>query len=81
MRTNQQTQQGYGQGMAEARARFWQLPGPWWMLLLTGLVWLVIAAIVLRFTTASAATIGILLGVVFLGAMLSEFLIAGVRRR
>ena len=49
------------------------------MLLLTGVAWLVISLIVLRFTITSAAPIGVLLGVVFLAAMLNEFLIAAVR--
>jgi uncharacterized membrane protein HdeD (DUF308 family) len=37
--------------------------------------------IVLRFTTTSAATIGVLLGVVFLAAMANEFFIAYARLR
>jgi len=64
---------------AEARAGLWRLAGPWWLLLLTGIAWLIISVIVLRFTTTSAATIGVLLGVVFLAAMANEFFIAYVR--
>jgi uncharacterized membrane protein HdeD (DUF308 family) len=81
MSTNQHTRQNDRQRLPSVQARLWRLAGPWWTLLLTGIAWLVIAAIVLRFTTASATTIGILLGVVFLGAMLTEFLIASLRRR
>jgi len=66
---------------SRARARLWRLAGPWWLLLLTGIAWLIISVIVLRFTTSSADTVGVLLGVVFLGAMLNEFLIALLRRR
>ena len=55
--------------------------GPWWVLLLTGIAWLIFAVIVLRFTIASVATIGVLMGVVFLAAMANEFLIASVRPR
>jgi hypothetical protein len=57
------------------------MAGPWWVLLLTGIAWLIISVIVLRFTTISAATIGVLLGVVFLAAMAEEFFIAYVRLR
>ncbi len=64
---------------SEARASLWRLAGPWWVFLLTGIAWLIISVIVLRFTTTSAATIGVLLGVVFLGAMANEFFIAAVR--
>ncbi|MEV6097076.1 DUF308 domain-containing protein [Nocardia sp. NPDC051981] len=52
--------------------------GPWWVFLLTGIAWLIIAMVVLRFTTTSVVTIGVLMGVVFLGAMVNEFLIASV---
>src|ERR1700751_4462865 len=59
----------------------WRLGGPWWVLLLTGIAWLIISVIVLRFRMTSVATIGVLIGVVFLAAMANEFLIAAVRRR
>jgi uncharacterized membrane protein HdeD (DUF308 family) len=64
---------------SRTRARLWQLAGPWWTFLLTGLAWLILAWIVLRFTPASVPTVGVLLGVLFLGAMVGEFLIASVR--
>jgi uncharacterized membrane protein HdeD (DUF308 family) len=58
-----------------------QLAGPWWMLLVTGIAWLVIALIVLRFRLYSVAAVGVLMGVVFLGGWFSELLIAAVRSR
>ncbi len=61
------------------RAALWRLAGPWWMFLLTGIAWLIIAWVALRFTPASVATVGVLLGVLFLFGMLDEFLIASVR--
>ncbi|WP_433609415.1 DUF308 domain-containing protein [Prescottella agglutinans] len=45
---------------------------------MTGIAWLIIAMVVLRFTTTSVVTIGVLMGAVFLGAMMNEFLIAAV---
>lgn len=60
------------------RANVARLAGPWWLFLLTGIAWLIISMVVLRFTTTSAFTIGILMGVVFLAAMVNEFLIASV---
>ena len=60
------------------RAGLAGLVGPWWVFLLTGMAWLIISMVVLRFTTTSVFTIGILMGVVFLGAMVNEFLIASV---
>jgi uncharacterized membrane protein HdeD (DUF308 family) len=55
--------------------------GPWWLLLVTGIAWLVIAMIVLRFRLASVAAVGALMGVVFLGGWLSELVIASMRSR
>ena len=37
----------------------------WWVLLVSGILWLVIAWLVLRLNTTSIATVGVLLGVVF----------------
>lgn len=58
-----------------------QLAGPWWMFLVTGIAWLVIALIVLRFRLTSVAAVGVLMGVVFLAGWLSELLIASMRVR
>jgi uncharacterized membrane protein HdeD (DUF308 family) len=58
-----------------------QMSGPWWMFLVTGIGWLVISLIVLRFRLSSVAAVGVLMGVVFLGGWISEILIASVRTR
>jgi uncharacterized membrane protein HdeD (DUF308 family) len=58
-----------------------QLAGPWWTLLVTGIVWLVISLIVLRFRLSSVVAVGVLMGVVFLGGWLSEIVIASIRSR
>jgi len=50
-----------------------QLAGPWWLFLATGVAWLIISAVVLRFSIASVAAVGVLTGV--------EFLVAAVRSR
>ena len=46
----------------------------WWLFLITGLAWLLVGVLVLRFNITSVATVGILLGVMFLGAAFNEFL-------
>ena len=56
-----------------------QLGLPWWMFLVTGVAWLIITVAVLRFNTTSVATIGVLIGVVFLIASASEILLASAR--
>jgi uncharacterized membrane protein HdeD (DUF308 family) len=61
-----------------ARAALWRLAGPWWLLLLTGIAWLILSWVALRFTPASVATVGVLLGVLFLFGMFDEFLLAAI---
>src|SRR5690349_2275912 len=63
---------------SRTRAGLSRLAGPWWMFLLTGIAWLIIAWVILRFTPASVATVGVLLGVLFLVATINEFFIAAV---
>ena len=48
------------------------------MFLLTGIAWLILSWVALRFTPASVPTVGVLLGVLFLVAMVNEFFIAAV---
>jgi uncharacterized membrane protein HdeD (DUF308 family) len=55
------------------------LTGPWWMFLVSGIAWLIISVVVLRFSIVSVATVGILMGAVFLVAALDEFVIASFR--
>jgi uncharacterized membrane protein HdeD (DUF308 family) len=45
----------------------------WWVALLVGIAWLVVAWIVLRADITSLTTVGILLGVLFIAAGVSEF--------
>jgi len=63
---------------SNARAALWRLAGPWWLFLVTGIAWLIIAVMVLRFTTTSVVTVGVLIGVLFLLAAVNEFVIASV---
>jgi uncharacterized membrane protein HdeD (DUF308 family) len=63
---------------SRGRAGLARLAGPWWMFLLTGIGWLILAWIALRFNPASIPTIGVLLGVYFLVATINEFFIASV---
>jgi uncharacterized membrane protein HdeD (DUF308 family) len=64
---------------SRTRAGLSRLAGPWWLFLLTGIAWLILAWIALRFNPASVPTVGALLGVFFLVAMINEFFIASVR--
>jgi uncharacterized membrane protein HdeD (DUF308 family) len=52
----------------------------WWVLLVSGGAWLVIAWMVLRFNATSVATVGVLLGFVFLLAGINEVAVANMIR-
>jgi uncharacterized membrane protein HdeD (DUF308 family) len=49
----------------------------WWLFLVTGLIWFVIALVVLRMNDRSITTVGVILGIVFIIGALSEFLMMG----
>ena len=52
---------------------------PWWLFLVTGIAWLLISLIVLRFDITSVATVGVLLGVVLMIAGANEFVLMAAR--
>jgi len=51
----------------------------WWLFLVTGVLWLLISLVVLRFNITSVASVGVLLGVVLLMAGVNEFLDMGAQ--
>ncbi|MGZ4602008.1 MAG: hypothetical protein ACXV0U_00240 [Kineosporiaceae bacterium] len=52
----------------------------WWLPLVTGIAWLVVGWAVLRANVTSLKTVGVLVGLVFLGLALTEILLAWVFR-
>jgi uncharacterized membrane protein HdeD (DUF308 family) len=48
----------------------------WWVLLLSGIAWVLIAWIVLRLNLTSITTVGVLIGVVFIVAAVNEVTVA-----
>jgi uncharacterized membrane protein HdeD (DUF308 family) len=57
-----------------------QLASYWWIELVLGLFWVVIAVVVLKFDRASVTTVGILTGLMFLAFAAQEFILAAVNR-
>ena len=53
----------------------------WWVELLLGVFWLVIAAVVLKFNHASVSTVGVLIGIMFLIFAAEEFALAVLDQR
>jgi len=50
----------------------------WWVLLISGIAWLVVAWLVLRANITSLTTVGILLGILFIAAGINEVMFAGL---
>ena len=50
----------------------------WWLFIVTGILWMWISLVILRFTTTSITTIGILIGVMFTVAAITEFMVVAV---
>ena len=63
----------------EAREALKQVTDTWWMFLLAGLAWVVVSLVVLRLNLASVATVGVLLGILFLFSAADEVVVAVVR--
>ena len=64
----------------EERSMLAEFTGSWWVFLIVGIVWLLVALVLFRFDLTSVATVGVLLGVLFLGAGLNEFALMGYHR-
>jgi uncharacterized membrane protein HdeD (DUF308 family) len=50
----------------------------WWLELLAGVFWLIVAAVVLKFNHASVVTVGIITGILFLVFAAEEFMLAAL---
>ena len=50
----------------------------WWLWLLFGLVWIVASVVILQFDQASITTVGVIVGALFLGAAMQNFMLAGM---
>ena len=52
---------------------FRELARLWWLWLVTGVAWIIVALIVLQFDQASINTVGIVIGIMFLAASTQNF--------
>ena len=53
----------------------------WWVELLVGVMWVILATVVLKFNHASVTTVGILTGIMFLVFAAQQFILAAIDRR
>lgn len=52
--------------------------GLWWLWIVSGIAWVIIALVVLQFDDASVTTVGVLIGLMFLLSGLQQFVVASV---
>jgi uncharacterized membrane protein HdeD (DUF308 family) len=65
-------------GVADVREAELRLPNLWWLWLVTGAIWLIAALVILQFDQASIATVGILVGCLFVLSGVQQFVVAAV---
>ena len=53
-----------------------ELTGYWWMLLVAGIAWIATALVILQFDHASVTTVGVLVGLMFLGVAIENIALA-----
>ena len=57
-----------------------EFTGIWWVFLIVGIAWLLVALVLFRFDLTSVAAVGVLLGVLFFGVGLNEFALMAYHR-
>jgi uncharacterized membrane protein HdeD (DUF308 family) len=53
----------------------------WWLWLVFGVGWIIVAAVILQFDDASIATVGVIVGIMFLATGLTQFVVAALAER
>jgi uncharacterized membrane protein HdeD (DUF308 family) len=53
-----------------------RLTGYWWVLLVAGIAWVTAALVILQFDQASVTTVGVLVGLMFLGVGIENIALA-----
>jgi uncharacterized membrane protein HdeD (DUF308 family) len=59
---------------------FLQMGNLWWLWLITGVFWIVVALVILQFDQASITTVGVLIGIMFLVAGAQNFFLGSLAR-
>ena len=64
--------------LAGARETVRDVSGFWWLWLITGVAWIIVAITVLQFDQASVTTVGVIVGLMFLFSAVQQFVLAGL---
>ncbi len=65
----------------EAREIARKATGLWWLWIVTGIAWVIIALVILQFDEASVRTVGVIIGLMFLMTGVEQFFVAAVADR
>jgi uncharacterized membrane protein HdeD (DUF308 family) len=65
----------------ETREALRGISGLWWLWILFGIAWTVIAVVILQFDQASITTVGVLIGIMFLASAAQQFVVASLADR
>jgi uncharacterized membrane protein HdeD (DUF308 family) len=68
-------------GRAAARETLRGISNLWWLWIVFGVVWIAISVVILQFDQASITTVGILIGIVFLGTAAEQFVVGSLADR
>jgi uncharacterized membrane protein HdeD (DUF308 family) len=63
------------------RAAIRGLANLWWLWLVSGIAWMIVSVVILQFDQASVTTVGVIVGLMFLGIALQNFTLAGLADR
>jgi uncharacterized membrane protein HdeD (DUF308 family) len=62
----------------QAQTTVREVSGFWWLWLITGAAWIIVALVVLQFDQASITTVGVIVGLMFLFSGVQQFILAGI---
>ena len=62
----------------EERAAIRQVSSLWWLWVVIGVAWSIIALVILQFDQASVNTVGVIIGLMFLGSAVQQLTIASL---
>jgi uncharacterized membrane protein HdeD (DUF308 family) len=68
-------------GQGEAREAVRDLSRMWWLWLVFGVIWVAVGLVILQFDQASITTVGIIIGLMFLGTAIQMFAISALTDR
>jgi uncharacterized membrane protein HdeD (DUF308 family) len=62
----------------QAKTEVRDITGFWWLWLVSGAIWILVALTVLQFDEASVKTVGVIVGLMFVFSAVQQFIVAGL---